>query len=84
MSQVADKLSKEQIELHFHALSEYELCELFIKYPNGGALKKACLHFLGDRIEELFNTLERNAIDNKATISNVEVFVKSWKEEFEL
>jgi len=79
-----NKLSKEQIEIYFNSLSEHELCELFVKYPNTGALKKACLHFLGDKMQELFDTLERNAMDNKITISNVEVFIKSWKEEFEL
>ena len=34
-----------------------------------------------DIIEDLIQTIERNAVDNKATISNVELWAKSWREE---
>jgi len=30
---------------------------------------------------ELLETIEKNSIDNKCTIDNVELFVKSWKKE---
>lgn len=55
-----NQVSKEQIELHFHSLSEYELCELFIKYPNQGALRRACLHLLGDKFQKINYYLTAN------------------------
>lgn len=32
--------------------------------------------------EDLIQTIEKNAIDNKATISNVKIWAKSWRDEF--
>jgi len=32
-------------------------------------------------LEDLISTIERNAIDNKATIQNVELWAKSWRDE---
>ena len=34
-----------------------------------------------DIIEDLIQTIERNAVDNKATITNVKLWAKSWREE---
>lgn len=34
-----------------------------------------------DIFEDLIQTIERNAVDNKATITNVKVWAKSWREE---
>lgn len=36
-----------------------------------------------DLFEELLNTLENNALDNKITITDVKNFVRSWREERE-
>ena len=33
--------------------------------------------------EDLISTIERNAVDNKITISNVNLWAKSWREEME-
>ena len=32
-------------------------------------------------LENLISTIEKNSIDNKATITNVDLWVKSWIEE---
>jgi len=32
--------------------------------------------------DAIIETIERNAIDNKATISNVELWAKQWREEY--
>ena len=32
-------------------------------------------------LENLISTIEKNSIDNKATITNVDLWVKSWREE---
>lgn len=37
-----------------------------------------------DVFNELLETLKRGAIDNKITITNVELFVNSWQKEKEL
>ena len=37
-----------------------------------------------DWFEEIITTIENNAEDNKATISNVKLWAKSWREEKEL
>jgi hypothetical protein len=34
------------------------------------------------KIKLLFKTLKNNSIDNKNTINNVDLFIKSWKREF--
>ena len=31
--------------------------------------------------EELISTIERNSVDNQATITNVKLWAKSWREE---
>ena len=35
-----------------------------------------------EEVNEMFDTLKRNSIDNVATISNVDLFISSWKQEF--
>ena len=35
-----------------------------------------------EEVNEMFNTLKRNSIDNVATITNVDLFITSWKREF--
>jgi hypothetical protein len=37
-----------------------------------------------DTFEELIETIERNAVDNKATITNVKLWAKSWRDERKL
>ena len=37
-----------------------------------------------DWFEEIITTIENNAEDNKATISNVKLWAKSWREEKKL
>ena len=32
-------------------------------------------------LENLISTIEKNSTDNKATITNVDLWVKSWREE---
>lgn len=32
-------------------------------------------------LESLISTIEKNSTDNKATITNVDLWVKSWREE---
>jgi len=32
-------------------------------------------------LQDLISTIEKNSTDNKATITNVDLWVKSWKEE---
>lgn len=39
---------------------------------------------MNDIFEELIQTIERNAVDNVTTISDVKLFAKSWREEFKL
>jgi hypothetical protein len=34
-----------------------------------------------DVYNEMFDTLKRNSVDNVATITNVDLFIKSWKRE---
>lgn len=34
-----------------------------------------------DVFEDLIRTIERNAVDNKTTITNVKLWAKSWREE---
>ena len=34
-----------------------------------------------DDINEMFDTLKRNSVDNVATITNVDLFISSWKKE---
>lgn len=34
-----------------------------------------------DIIEDLIQTIERNAVDNEATIAHVDLWAKSWREE---
>jgi hypothetical protein len=33
-------------------------------------------------VENMFDTLKRNSIDNVATITNVDLFISSWKQKF--
>lgn len=35
-----------------------------------------------DVYNEMFDTLKRNSVDNVATITNVDLFIKSWSREF--
>ena len=37
-----------------------------------------------DWFEEIIRTIENNSEDNKATISNVKLWAKSWREEKEI
>ena len=37
-----------------------------------------------DTLEKLIQTIEKNAKDNKATISNVKLWAKSWRKEAEI
>ena len=37
-----------------------------------------------DWFEEIITTIEKNSKDNKATITNVELWAKSWRKEREL
>ena len=37
-----------------------------------------------DTFEELIETIERNAVDNKVTITNVKLWAKSWRDERKL
>jgi hypothetical protein len=37
-----------------------------------------------DTFEELIETVERNAVDNKVTITNVKLWAKSWRNERKL
>jgi hypothetical protein len=34
-----------------------------------------------DVYDEMFNTLKRNSVDNSVTITNVDLFISSWKRE---
>ena len=36
---------------------------------------------LREGLEEMISTIERNAVDNRATIENVKLWAKSWREE---
>ena len=36
---------------------------------------------LREGLEEMISTIERNAVDNRATIVNVKLWAKSWREE---
>jgi len=38
----------------------------------------------GEVFEDLIQTMERNTIDNKSTISNVKLWAKSWRKEMEI
>ena len=35
-----------------------------------------------EEVDNMFDTLKRNSIDNVATIANVDLFIRSWKREF--
>jgi hypothetical protein len=35
-----------------------------------------------EEVMDMFDTLKRNSIDNVATITNVDLFISSWKREF--
>jgi hypothetical protein len=35
-------------------------------------------------LNNLLETIQRNAVDNKSEITNVQMFVQSWKEEMEI
>lgn len=35
-----------------------------------------------EEVNEMFDTLKRNSIDNVATINNVDLFISSWKQQF--
>ncbi len=37
-----------------------------------------------DTFEELIETIERNSVDNKVTITNVKLWAKSWRDERKL
>jgi hypothetical protein len=35
-----------------------------------------------EEVNEMFDTLKRNSIDNVAIINNVDLFISSWKQQF--
>ena len=49
-------------------------------FLRGGLWQKARMYSEED-INAMFNTLKRNSVDNVATITNVDLFIKSWKRE---
>ena len=56
-----------------------------ISYVNGfeqGAKWQQQNSYSEEEVNEMFDTLKRNSIDNVSTISNVDLFISSWKQEF--
>ena len=47
-----------------------------------GANYQAERMYSEEEVNKLFETLKQNSIDNVAIISNVDLFIKSWKREF--
>jgi hypothetical protein len=47
-----------------------------------GAKWQAERMYSEEEVNKLFETLKQNSIDNVAIISNVDLFIKSWKREF--
>ena len=47
-----------------------------------GAKWQAQRMYSEEEVNNIFDTLKRNSIDNVATITNVDLFIKSWKREF--
>jgi len=47
-----------------------------------GAKYQAERMYSEEEVNEMFDTLKRNSIDNIATISNVDLFIDSWKRQF--
>ena len=48
----------------------------------GGKEPKQERMYSEEEVNEMFDTLKRNSIDNVATISNVDLFIDSWKKQF--
>lgn len=51
-------------------------CEWLDESDSGEQVRK-----LREGLEEMISTIERNAVDNRATIVNVKLWAKSWREE---
>jgi hypothetical protein len=47
-----------------------------------GANYQAERMYSEEEVNNMFDTLKRNSIDNAVTISNVDLFIDSWKREF--
>jgi hypothetical protein len=62
-----------------YELPEDDIDELIIKAKE---MEKEQIGYSEEEVNEMFNTLKRNSIDNVATITNVDLFITSWKREF--
>jgi hypothetical protein len=47
-----------------------------------GAQYQAERMYSEEDLNKMFDTLQRNSVDNVATITNVDLFINSWKREF--
>ena len=45
-------------------------------------MEKNQIVYSEDAVNKMFDTLKRNSIDNVSTITNVDLFITSWKREF--
>jgi DNA-binding winged helix-turn-helix (wHTH) protein len=65
----------ESISVRQALLQVWNECEQDNKELRGEVRK------LREGLEEMISTIERNAVDNRATIENVKLWAKSWREE---
>lgn len=77
---------------HWTRINGYEYSTIFEYFANDNDYEKRWTYeqlfdqFLSEErgnkvLEELIQTIERNAIDNKSTISDVKLWAKSWRKE---
>ena len=45
-------------------------------------MEKKQIGYSEEEVNKMFDTLKRNSIDNVSTITNVDLFITSWKREF--
>jgi hypothetical protein len=57
----------------------YENTETSARFVAEHAVK---IMYSEDELNDMFETLRRNSVDNVATITNVNLFINSWKKEF--
>jgi D-arabinose 1-dehydrogenase-like Zn-dependent alcohol dehydrogenase len=58
---------------------EYENTETSARFVAEHAVKTM---YSEDELNDMFETLRRNSVDNVATITDVNLFINSWKKEF--
>ena len=71
---------EEVAERKFENIGDRNKLNRFVWLKGGKRQKERS--YSDEEVNKMFDTLKRNSIDNVATISNVDLFISSWKDKF--